>query len=423
MYIAHPNRSRWAYANIVGNLAFVKDPSKNNALFFKIIDFAGDNAVWEQELYQGFEYSQDGNAFHTFATDNYVAAFCFANQSDPISFYNLVKNSLRSGGTPKGSLTNLSNAFKPTSPRNSVSLQGSNGSSSYDASGVMSMFGFGKKKEKKKKGIDKAMIGAPKDFKHISHVGYDPSNGFNLQNIPEKWRATFRDAGFTDEQLQDPKFAKKVKKIIDEIGGDDENFDPTKPVQRLPPPPPARQSVVSPSNAPQVNRQAPPPPPSRRSVPPPVPSSRPTSVAAPPVPHRSSEVESKPSLPSRSPLSVPSTPIASSGGAPPPPPPPPAIPSPTTAASPKSAPSAPKSSLPPVADGRSNLLAQIRSVKKDAVLKKVADEPTPVKKSPSQEGASGAGLTMADVLKARMNEMRVAVGDDDSDEDDDDWED
>jgi Wiskott-Aldrich syndrome protein len=40
-----------------------------------------------------------------------------------------------------------------------------------------------KKGKKDKKKITKADIGIPSDFKHISHVGWDPNQGFALDNV------------------------------------------------------------------------------------------------------------------------------------------------------------------------------------------------------------------------------------------------
>lgn len=38
-------------------------------------------------------------------------------------------------------------------------------------------------KKFKKKSITKADIGQPQDFKHISHVGFDPNTGFEIGNV------------------------------------------------------------------------------------------------------------------------------------------------------------------------------------------------------------------------------------------------
>jgi Wiskott-Aldrich syndrome protein len=44
-----------------------------------------------------------------------------------------------------------------------------------------------KRKKDKKEKLTKADIGKPADFKHISHVGWDPTQGFTLQNVEPKW--------------------------------------------------------------------------------------------------------------------------------------------------------------------------------------------------------------------------------------------
>ena len=70
IYYAHPVPSEWAYAGLQGALAIVRDASKANALFFRLVDLTGTRGViWEHELYQGFEYNADRAYFHSFAGD------------------------------------------------------------------------------------------------------------------------------------------------------------------------------------------------------------------------------------------------------------------------------------------------------------------------------------------------------------------
>ena len=38
---------------------------------------------------------------------------------------------------------------------------------------------------------------------HLSHIGYDAENGFDVNNIPDEWQKLFDKAGVTKEQLQD----------------------------------------------------------------------------------------------------------------------------------------------------------------------------------------------------------------------------
>lgn len=40
-----------------------------------------------------------------------------------------------------------------------------------------------KNKKDKNKKLTKADIGLPSDFKHLSHVGWDPNQGFALDNV------------------------------------------------------------------------------------------------------------------------------------------------------------------------------------------------------------------------------------------------
>jgi Wiskott-Aldrich syndrome protein len=44
----------------------------------------------------------------------------------------------------------------------------------------------GRKKDKdSKRRLTKADIGQPRDFRHVSHVGWDPNKGFDLDNVED----------------------------------------------------------------------------------------------------------------------------------------------------------------------------------------------------------------------------------------------
>jgi Wiskott-Aldrich syndrome protein len=52
----------------------------------------------------------------------------------------------------------------------------------------------GKKKDKdSKRRLTKADIGLPKDFRHVSHVGWDPNKGFDLDNVEDPQLKLFFD--------------------------------------------------------------------------------------------------------------------------------------------------------------------------------------------------------------------------------------
>jgi P21-Rho-binding domain/WH1 domain len=56
---------------------------------------------------------------------------------------------------------------------------------------------FGKKERKE------ADISTPTNFIHKSHIGFDISNGFDVSNIPDEWKAMFKEAGIKKKHLRD----------------------------------------------------------------------------------------------------------------------------------------------------------------------------------------------------------------------------
>ena len=51
------------------------------------------------------------------------------------------------------------------------------------SSWIIPNFSSKKSKKEKKQKLTKADIGLPSDFKHVSHVGWDPNKGFALENV------------------------------------------------------------------------------------------------------------------------------------------------------------------------------------------------------------------------------------------------
>ena len=60
---------------------------------------------------------------------------------------------------------------------------------------------FGKGKKDKKK-IRKEDISLPTNFQHVSHVGWDPNKGFDLENVDPKLKQFFSKAGVSERELQ-----------------------------------------------------------------------------------------------------------------------------------------------------------------------------------------------------------------------------
>ena len=46
-------------------------------------------------------------------------------------------------------------------------------------------------------------ISAPTNFQHITHIGWDEANGFQVNNLPPEWKELFKQAGVKKKDLQD----------------------------------------------------------------------------------------------------------------------------------------------------------------------------------------------------------------------------
>ncbi|KAG0241633.1 hypothetical protein BGW41_005649 [Actinomortierella wolfii] len=313
LYVAYPDSQTWTYSNIMGGLAFVQT---KNTFLFRIVDLMGSRGViWEQELYEGFEYNQERSFFHTFATDNYLAAFSFADEQEASVFYKKVSN--------RGTLKKV----KSGSPSPKSKKGG--------------LFGSVKEKKGHKGKLDKSQIGLPSNFRHLSHIGWDPNKGFNVQNIDPEWKNLFEQLekmGVSQEDINNN--AEFVTQFVQARGGPAAAVKkPTPAPTPAPPPAPSRPvtqhrpaaSTSAPPTPLRPTSKAPPPPPpaSRRAPPPPPPSRMSRAVPAPPPPAPAAP-PAPPALPSREPAAAPEsprpppTPARSSDPAPPPPPPRPA---------------------------------------------------------------------------------------------------
>ncbi|KAG0046636.1 hypothetical protein BGZ89_005245, partial [Linnemannia elongata] len=197
LYVAYPDPNSWTYSGIMGGLAFVQTKS---TFFFRIVDLMGSRGViWEQELYENFEYNQERSFFHTFAIDNCLAAFSFADDQEASVFYKKVSN-------------------RETLKKSKSSP---NGSPSATPKSRKSGF-FGSKKEKKgsKGKLDKTQIGLPSNFRHLGHIGWDPNKGFNVQNIDPEWKNLFEQLdkmGVSQEDIQNN--AEFVSQFVQSRGG------------------------------------------------------------------------------------------------------------------------------------------------------------------------------------------------------------
>ncbi|KAI8070849.1 hypothetical protein BC940DRAFT_331670 [Gongronella butleri] len=394
LHIAYPSSTAWSYTNVWGAATFCKDKKKANSFFIRIVDLEQQRGVlWEQELYEGFDYVKECPFFHTFGTDEHLAGLEFVDQGEADTFYKKVTN------------------------RESIKLKEQAGN------------------WKISKRISKNDIGEPSDFRHVGHIGYSNEKGFSVQANDANQDdivAQLKALGITPEEID--KNQDFIKQFLNQHTGPSSSSPPPRiPSSPLPTLPPSK-----------AGRRPPPPPPPRRKA---------GGIASPPPPPPPAPARPSPAMPSRPsipPPPVPSAPRPAFGGAgaPPPPPPPPSMAGgggPPVPPPPPGPPAAAPAGVPASSDGRSNLMASIRATGGFGSLKKTGHlrdngSPTPTSSRGSPVGsaatvaaagvgagaaaaAGGAGggdlaSSIAAVLKQRQN----ALQSDDEDDEDDDWE-
>jgi len=373
-------KSQWNYTKIMGALCLCEQAG---AVYFKIVDLKSGRCAWEQELYENFEYNKTASFFHTFEINDCVAGFSFADEDEANKFYQIVQTKIpRAGGS------------RNTAPPRQASMQREDSSKDMKdmtkkkkekpASGGFLSGLFGTKKEAE------VSISGPENFRHESHIGWDPEHGFEIRNIPPQWRKLFQAAGIKKSDLKD---ADTVKFVMDTIS---QNLPPGTAPPMMGGAPPAPPKRTGPAPAAPSTRGGAPPPPTTRGV-------------TPPPPTRGGP--------------------AMGGSAPPPPPPPPGLGAPSTRG-PPGAPAAPSyeesyeenyEDDDGGSDSRGGLLAQIRQ---GTNLKKAEERSSELPELDQQTSDNLASI-LASAMAARRVDMKLkpAPGEEGEEGDEDGWSD
>ncbi|KAJ1993197.1 hypothetical protein GGI25_006327 [Coemansia spiralis] len=473
LFAAQPGKTNWTYTHKLGGLILVKDASRNRPSFLRIVNLSGSgpSILWEQELYEGFEFIEQKPFFFALFGDDYIFGLDFVDEREAATFASKVSRRIakvsgkRGDQAAAGSASLQTSAAPPASAPAAARLNGN------------ALKGGGPTATQKILNLD--------DEKYSKLV---------------KALAAFN---ITEGMLDDPDTAKFIKKFVSQNGSVDKMIHstapPPAPAQAPPPPPPTNAPPFPPPPPPAPpRRNAPPPPPPRHRTPqskpsplpiqqqqqppvsmppaalatvstppPPLPPPRaapkspamPSHHVPPPPPrrsentpspvHRSSEEQQQfaapappPMAPPMAPPAPPPQPPAKSPMAPPLPPPmaPPAPPPMAPPTPPSMGPPTQQTETPPPpplpsvgGDGRGALLASIRGAggigglrKTDASASNRASisSTTQHPKSPgdTSPGAKSGG-NLADALASALAQRNRAIaGDSDSeDEGDDDW--
>ncbi|KAJ3920123.1 hypothetical protein F5877DRAFT_38778 [Lentinula edodes] len=238
IYYAYPDPNKWVYAGLQGALTLTRS-NVTLEFSFNLVDLTGTRGIiWSHEFYQGLEaeYNTDRPWFHSFPGDECMIGFVFVDESEAKSFEKKVREK-----TGKKSKAKSKKSKSPT-----VKSSGK---------------------------IDKSLISAPTQFKHVAHMGYDADKGFTSRNVDPSWTTI---VGNLEEEGIDKKiiereveFIRDFRKVYPEAQAEAEKKEQKKkPATTKPPPPPSRGARTGAPPPPPP----PPPPPGASGVPPPPPS-------------------------------------------------------------------------------------------------------------------------------------------------------
>ncbi len=370
----------------VGAVVACTNTDANGVFCIKMVDLRSRQLIFEQEIYFGFKYQELAPFFHCFEVEDCVAGLCFAEEAEAKKF----AGQARSFSTQVEAIAKMNQVTASSAPPLIPQKEQKKSPAAAAATSTTRARASTKEEKKKKGGFfsklfggeqkteeDEFVLSGPSGFRHESHIGWDPTNGFDIRNIPPEWKALFKAAGVKKSELQDAETAQFVMNTV---------ADTLLQQQAGPPPPPPPREA-----APPVPHYNPPP----AAIP---------SRGAPPPPPRAE-------------------PESHYGGGTPPPPPPPRGETPPPPPPPAGAPPPPP---PPAFDGggggavapRGGLLDEIQRGKK---LKQIDTEALK-KGGPLPELADADKGGLAASLAAAMAARRTAVAKDDEDDGgDDEW--
>ncbi|KAG8528734.1 uncharacterized protein KY384_006421 [Bacidia gigantensis] len=87
LYVAYPDRQRWAYTGLQGATVLAND-LVGNTYWVKMVDISGSNrgVIWDQEIYDPFYYNQDRTFFFSFELEECLAGLSFVNEKEAKTF-------------------------------------------------------------------------------------------------------------------------------------------------------------------------------------------------------------------------------------------------------------------------------------------------------------------------------------------------
>lgn len=276
LYVAHLNKNRWTYTGLQG-AAVLSNDLVGNTFWIKLVDISPSNrgVIWDQEIYDTFQYNQDRTFFHSFELEQCMAGLSFADEKEARQFKK--KMDEREKNASKGT-----RAQPFASNSSGGALQMTNGAPGRIHSRFTS-FLHGHRHSSNPivpQSAPSMIPQRPSVYEHPLHPSRPVSSG-GIDMADPSWKPILDELlqmGFTrDQLLENADFIKQYvqQKQAEQLANGIAETLPSSPNRsKAPPPPPppnAPPSRISPQNTGATassGRRGPPPapPPSRRPV-------------------------------------------------------------------------------------------------------------------------------------------------------------
>lgn len=178
------NQNEYKYFS-TGAITLLYYPNSRYAM--KLIDLKSKRITWELEIVGDIKYYEDRPYFHSFLGNTCMIGFHFTTEIDAKSFCNSFRD--KDHYVPQNTEKHLLRASQTSNPSlaiKSSSIPNNTNVTEKKKETTSGFFGFGRKDSEKKSKLDKSMISAPvpDSFEHRSHVGFNSTTGFSVDNIP-----------------------------------------------------------------------------------------------------------------------------------------------------------------------------------------------------------------------------------------------
>lgn len=216
--MAQPGSGQWNYSGMMGALTLCTDRTYES-YFIRLLDVQDYSVQFEQEFYNNFLYFSPRPYFHAFETNDGIGGFSFADQKEAQQFFSEVikcktkspssqSTMSRSVSTPNLGNRPSPNPSRPNPDPNGTSLETTKQRKKREKKEKEEKRARQKREAKLRKKQDQGgkslRIEGPTNVTHVSSIGWDPSAGFQIRNIPPEWKRLFKDAGVKKSDLENP---------------------------------------------------------------------------------------------------------------------------------------------------------------------------------------------------------------------------